>query len=242
MFFSVSNKALRSPPIAKASLYQFPRSARLLTVTKKQVAVQKYFPTTPLFKLAEQENMGIFLVGRSKETTNISNVVHRWKLANCKRGIPRKNLPRADRKGESLASKGLIMIMMMSMITITMPTIIITMMMMVMMIMMMMMMILVVLVLVVVVIMMMMKMVTMMMIKMTMIVTMLKRRGRRRMMIMIVMVTVVVAKQNLFTNSTIENKSDLHTEQETWRLFPACSLYGRYTLQEANSSKKSFNK
>ena len=145
---------------------------------------------------------------------------------NGKRGIPRKNLQRTDRKGESLASKGLIM--MMSMITITMPTIMITMMMMIIMM----------ILVVVVVVMMMMKMVTMMMIKM-----MLRRRMRmRRMIIMIMMVTVVVTKQNLFTNFAIEIKSDLHTEQETWRLFPACSLYGRYTLWEARSSKKSFNK
>ena len=54
------------------------------------------------------------------------------------------------------------------------------------------------------------------------------------MIIMIMMVVVVVTKQNLFINFTIEIKSDLHTEQETWRLFPACSLYaaipyGRHT-------------
>ena len=170
--------------------------------------------------MAEQENKGIFLVGRSRETTNISNVVHRWKLANGKRGIPRKNLQRTDRKGESLASKGLIMIMMMSMITITMPTIMITMMMMMMMMMMIMMMILVVV--------MMIKIVTMMMIKMTMIVAMLRRRKRmRRIIIMIMTVVVVVTKHNSFTNSTIDIKSHLHTEQETWRLFLACSLYGR---------------
>ena len=33
-FFSVSSRTLRSPPRAKASIYQFSRSARLLTVTK----------------------------------------------------------------------------------------------------------------------------------------------------------------------------------------------------------------
>ena len=34
--FLVSNRTLRSPPRAKASLYQFPSSARLLTVTKNK--------------------------------------------------------------------------------------------------------------------------------------------------------------------------------------------------------------